>query len=65
MYYIYGLTYSTSDKQSDAHVHEWKVITAYLICVIMFCATGGRCSVSLHTILSDYIESSGDFLAKM
>ena len=27
--------------------------------MIVFCATGGRCSVPLHTLLTDYIEASG------
>lgn len=27
----------------------------------MFCATGGRCSVLLHTLLTDYIEACGGF----
>lgn len=26
----------------------------------MFYATGGNCSVPLHTVLTDYIEASGD-----
>lgn len=30
-----------------------------MVCVLMFCATGGRCSVPLHTFLTDYIEASG------
>lgn len=25
----------------------------------MFCATGGRCSVLLHIVLTDYIEACG------
>ena len=29
------------------------------MCVIVFCATGGHCSVPLHTLLTDYIEASG------
>ena len=37
-------------KQSD--VHERKVRVAYLICVIVFYATGGHCSVPLHTLLT-------------
>ena len=28
-------------------------------CAIVFCATGGRCSVPLHTLLTDFIEASG------
>ena len=27
--------------------------------MIVFCATGGHCSVPLHTLLTDYIEASG------
>ena len=46
-------------KQSHSHVHERKVRIAYIVCVIVFCATGGRCSVPLHTVLTDYIEASG------
>ena len=46
-------------KQSDTHAYERKVRIAYLICVLMYCATGGRCSVPLHTVLSDFIEASG------
>lgn len=57
------LAYSTNDrhgrKQSDSHAHERKVRIAYVVCVLMFCATGGRCSVPLHTLLTDYIEASG------
>ena len=46
-------------KQSDSHLHERKVRVAYIVCVILFCATGGRCSVPLHTLLTDYIEACG------
>ena len=46
-------------KQPDSHVHERKVRIAYTVCVIMFCANGGRCSVPLHTVVTDYIEASG------
>ena len=46
-------------KQSDSHVHERKVRIAYIVCVTVFCATGGCCSVPLHTLLTDYIEASG------
>ena len=57
------LTHSSNEKlgrkQSDSHVHERKVRIAYIVCVIVFCATGGRCSVPLHTLLTDYIEASG------
>ena len=57
------LTLSSSDKlsrkQSEAHVHERKVKIAYLVCVVMFCASGGRCAVPLHTLLTDYIEATG------
>ena len=44
-------------KQSDFHVHERKVRIAYNVCVIVFRATGGHCSVALHTLLTDYIEA--------
>ena len=54
---------STNDKrglnQTESHIKEKKVRIAYVICVIMFCATGGRCSVPLHTVLTDYIEATG------
>ena len=40
-------------KQSDCHLHERKVQVAYIVCVILFCATGGRCSVPLHTLAPD------------
>ena len=57
------LTQSSNEKlgrkQSDVHVHERKVRVAYLICVIVFSATGGRCSVPLHTLLTDFIDASG------
>ena len=57
------LAFSTSEKhgrkQSDTHAYERKVRVAYLICVLMYCATGGHCSVPLHTVLSDFIEASG------
>ena len=57
------LTQSSSGKmgrkQSDSHIHEMKVRIAYTLCVIVFCATGGRCSVPLHILLTDYIETSG------
>ena len=46
-------------KQSDSHLHERKVRVAYIVRVILFCATGGRCSVPLHTLLTDYIEACG------
>ena len=57
------LTQSSNDKlgrkQSDSHALERKVRIAYVVCVIVFCATGGRCSVPLHTLLTDFIEASG------
>ena len=46
-------------KQSEAHAHERKVRVAYLVCVVMFCASSGYCSVPLHTLLTDYIEATG------
>ena len=55
------LTLSTTDKlsqiQSEAHAHERKVKIAYLVCVVIFCASGGHCAVPLHTLLTDYIEA--------
>ena len=57
------LTFSTNDKkglnQTESHIKEREVRIAYVICVIMSCATGGRCSVPLHTVLPDYIEATG------
>ena len=29
------------------------------VCVILFCTTGGCCSVPLHTLLTDYTEACG------
>ena len=46
-------------KLTEAHAHERKVRNAYLVCVVMFCASGGHCSVPLHTLLTDYIEATG------
>jgi len=60
---ISRLTLSKRDKrgckQSDSHAYERKVRIAYIMCVVMFCATGDHCSVPLHTLLTDYIEASG------
>ena len=46
------ITHSSNDKlgrkQSDAHLHERKVRIAYVVCVIVFCATGGGCSIPLQ-----------------
>ena len=57
------LTLSKRDKQgrnqSEAHAHERKVRIAYLVCVVMFCASSGYCSTPLHTLLTDYIEATG------
>ena len=57
------LTQSSNEKlgrkQSAIHVHERKVRIAYLVCMIVFSATGGHCSVPLHTLLTDYIDASG------
>ena len=53
----------TSDKHgrkhSDSHVHERKNRHVYVVCVVMFCAIGGRCFVPLNTLLTDYIEACG------
>ena len=46
-------------KQSESHARDRKIKIAYLVCVVMFCASGGRCSVPLHTLLTDYIEATG------
>ena len=45
-------------KQTESHAHERIVRIAYLVCVVMFCASGGHCSVPLHTLLTDYIEEA-------
>ena len=57
------LTLSKRDKhgrkQSEAHAHEREVRIAYLVCVVMFCASSGYCAVPLHTLLTDFIEATG------
>lgn len=37
--------YNHGWKQTQSHVHEREVRIAYLLCVFMFCASGGHCSV--------------------
>ena len=29
------------------------------MCIVTFCASGGCCSVPLHTLLTDYVEATG------
>ena len=57
------LTLSKRDKhgrkQSEAHAHERNVGIAYLVCVVMLCASSGYCAVPLHTLLTDFIEATG------
>ncbi len=57
------LTQSSSEKhgrpQSDPHSHVKRVRLAYLLCVVLFCATSGHCSVPLHILLADFIDGSG------
>ncbi len=31
----------------------------YLLCVVLFCAISGHCSVPLHILLADFIDTSG------
>ena len=57
------LTQSSNEKhgrpQSDPHSHVKRVRLAYLLCVFLFCATSGHCSVPLHILLADFIDASG------
>ena len=40
-------------------MHVKRVRLAYLLCVVLFCATSGHCSVPLHILLADFIDASG------
>ncbi len=57
------LTQSLNEKhglpQSDPHSRVKKVRLAYLLCVVLFCATSGHCSVPLHILPADFIDASG------
>ena len=46
-------------KQTESHVRERKVKVAYLVSVIVYCATGGFCAFPFHVPLSDLVKASG------
>ncbi len=58
-----SLTQSSNEKhgrfQSDPHLHVKRLRLAYLLCVDLFCGSGGHCSVPLHIILADFVDASG------
>ena len=50
-------TSKVQDPSSTAH-HTKRVHRLFLLCTILFC-TDDRCSMPLHTLLTDTIESQG------
>ncbi len=57
------LTQSCNEKhgrpQSYPHSLGKRVRLAYFLCVVLFCATSGHCSVPRHILLADFIDASG------
>ena len=50
-------TSKVNDHQSTAH-HVKKVQRFFLLCAILFC-TDDRCSIPMHTLMTDLVESQG------
>ena len=50
-------TSKVNDHQSTAH-HVKKVRRFFLLCAILFC-TDDRCSIPMHTLMTDLVESQG------
>ena len=48
----------TERKRTDTHLQKRRLITAYLLSVILFDTTAGHCKFPFHVILSDFVEAN-------
>ena len=47
-------------KHKDTYIVAENIRLTYLVSVIIFCESGGHCSIPLHVLLTNYIEANDD-----